>query len=82
MEVGKAVHEGSQFGMKTLHTVRYWLFAALFALVLVGLMIRSYPLLIALVIMAIILGVIGDKLESAPTEKFKQYNAQHHRLHH
>jgi hypothetical protein len=38
--------------------------------------------LIGCVVAAVILGVIGDKIESAPTEPFRKYNEKHHRHHH
>ncbi|MCF8564509.1 hypothetical protein LLE49_07075 [Alicyclobacillus tolerans] len=61
--------------------LRYFLFAALFAFVIIGLITRSYALLAAFIVVAIVLGVIADKLESAPTEPFKQNNQLHHRHH-
>lgn len=66
---------------KTL-AIRYILFGLLFALVIVGLIAHSYPLLIALVVAAIVLGVVGDKIENLPTEPFRKYNEKHHRHHH
>ena len=68
--------------MKSPHAIKYWLFTALFALVLLGLALKSYALLVVLVVVAVVLGIVGDKLESAPTEKFREYNEKHHRLHH
>lgn len=67
--------------MRSFQAIKYWLFAALFALVLIGLALQSYPLLVALVIIAIALGIVADKMESKPTEQFRDYNGKHHRLH-
>ncbi|MBX6352151.1 MAG: hypothetical protein IRZ10_02355 [Thermoflavifilum sp.] len=58
--------------------IRYVLFGLLFLLCIVGLCLKSYPLLGVLVILAIVLGVIGDKIENAPTEPFKRFNELHH----
>jgi hypothetical protein len=58
--------------------IRYFLFSLLFALCIVGLCLRSYPLLAVLVVLAILLGVVGDKIENRPTEPFKKFNALHH----
>lgn len=58
--------------------IRYILFGLLFALVVLGLILRSYALLAGLAVVAIILGVVGDKIENAPTEPFKQNNDIHH----
>lgn len=66
---------------KTL-AIRYLLFGLLFALVIVGLVSHVYPLLVGCIVAAIILGVIGDKIENAPTEPFRKYNELHHRHHH
>ncbi|MDQ0191228.1 hypothetical protein JI721_01235 [Alicyclobacillus cycloheptanicus] len=68
--------------MKKTMTIRYILFGVLFALVIAGLVSHSYPVLIGCVVAAVILGVIGDKIESAPTEPFRKYNEKHHRHHH
>ncbi|MCL6631722.1 MAG: hypothetical protein K6T63_03740 [Alicyclobacillus herbarius] len=59
----------------------YSLYALLFAFVLLGIVLHSYPLLIALVVIGIALAVLADKLENEPSEPFKRYNEQHHRLH-
>jgi hypothetical protein len=61
--------------------LRYFLFSAVFALVLIGLIAQSYPLLVGLAIVAIAMGVIADKLENQPTEPFKKYNELHHHGH-
>jgi hypothetical protein len=61
--------------------LRYILFSAVFALILLGLVIQSYPLLVVLAIVAIAIGVIADKLENQPTEPFKKYNELHHHGH-
>jgi hypothetical protein len=58
--------------------IRYILFGLLFALVVLGLILRSYALLAGLAVVAIILGVVGDKIENAPTDPFKQNNDIHH----
>ncbi|CAM3827184.1 hypothetical protein [Alicyclobacillus pomorum] len=58
--------------------LRYILFSAVFALVLLGLVAQSYPLLVVLAMVAIAIGVIADKLENQPTEPFKKYNELHH----
>jgi len=65
--------------MQRTRRIRYTLFALLFALVLVGLVLRSYPLLVVLVIVAIAFGIVGDKVENKPTEPYKKYNALHHK---
>ena len=67
--------------MRRTLAIRYILFGLLFALVVVGLILHSYPLLIVLVIAGLMLGVLGDKIENAPTEPYKQYNALHQRDH-
>lgn len=67
--------------MRKTRAIRYLLFGLLFALVIVGLVSHSYPLLVGCVIAAIILGVVGDKIESVPTEPFRKYNELHHRHH-
>lgn len=59
-------------------TIRYILFGLLFALVILGLILHSYPLLAILAVAAIILGVIGDRIENAPSEPYKNYNELHH----
>jgi CDP-diglyceride synthetase len=64
--------------MNRTRTLRYLLFGLLFALVVIGLILRSYPLLACLAVVAIILGVIGDRIENAPTEPYKQNNEIHH----
>lgn len=64
--------------MNRTRTLRYLLFGLLFALVVIGLILRSYPLLAGLAVVAIILGVIGDRIENAPTEPYKQNNEIHH----
>jgi hypothetical protein len=61
--------------------LRYILFSAVFALVLLGLVAQSYPLLVVLAMVAIAIGVIADKLENQPTEPFKKYNELHHHGH-
>lgn len=68
--------------MKKHMAVRYLLFGLLFALVIVGLVSHTYLLLVGCVVAAIILGVVGDKVENAPTEPFRKYNELHHRHHH
>ena len=65
--------------MNRTRKLRYTLFGLLFALVLLGMVLHSYPLLIVLVIAAIILGIIGDKIENGPTDAYRKYNALHHR---
>jgi CDP-diglyceride synthetase len=65
--------------MHRTRTIRYILFGLLFALVVVGLVLHSYALLATLAVVAIILGVIGDRIENAPTEPYKQNNEIHHR---
>lgn len=67
--------------MRTTRKLRYTIFALLFALVLLGLILHSYPLLAVLVIVAIALGIVGDRIENRPTEPYKQYNVQHHHYH-
>lgn len=65
--------------MQKTRTLRYTLFLLLFALVLVGLLLKSYPILVLLVIVAIGLGIFGDKVENKPTQPFEKYNAIHHK---
>ncbi|GMA49206.1 hypothetical protein GCM10025857_05630 [Alicyclobacillus contaminans] len=66
--------------MQATRKLRYILFSLMFALVLVGLVAHSYPLLIVLAIVAIALGVVGDRMENHPTEPFKRYNELHHHV--
>jgi hypothetical protein len=68
--------------MNNTRTLRYTLFGLLFALVVLGLILHSYALLIGLVIAGIVLGIVGDRIENAPTEPFKQLNELHHRKEH
>jgi hypothetical protein len=67
--------------MNKTRKLRYILFGALFAFVLVGLVLHSYLLLVVLVIAAIVLGIIGDRIENRPTDKFRKYNAIHEHKH-
>jgi hypothetical protein len=67
--------------MNKTRKVRYSIFSALFAFVLVGLALHSYPLLVAMVLAAIVLGIIGDRIENGPTDKYRKYNALHEHKH-
>jgi hypothetical protein len=67
--------------MNKTRKLRYTLFGALFALVLVGLILHSYALLVVCVVAAIVLGIIGDRIENGPTDQFRKYNAIHERKH-
>ncbi|MCL6593288.1 MAG: hypothetical protein K6T31_04880 [Alicyclobacillus sp.] len=60
-------------------TLLYTVFALAVALVIVALLCRSYTLLGVLPLVALVLAVIGEKWESAPTEPFKSVNQIHHR---
>ncbi|MCL6626174.1 hypothetical protein [Alicyclobacillus shizuokensis] len=62
--------------------VRYSLYALLFLFVILGVSLHSYPLLIALIVVGIALAVLADKMENAPSDPYKRFNDQHHRLHH
>lgn len=67
--------------MRSNRSLRYALFAFIFALVIVGLVIHSYPLLVTMIVLAIVVGVIADKIDNAPTEPFKHHNELHHHKH-
>jgi hypothetical protein len=67
--------------MNKTRRLRYTLFGALFALVLAGLILHSYSLLVVCVITAIVLGIIGDRIENKPTNQFRKYNAIHEHKH-
>jgi hypothetical protein len=68
--------------MQSARGMRYVLFGLIFAFVLIGLILHSYPLLVVMVITAIILAVFADKWENAPSEPYKHHNALHHKAHH
>lgn len=67
--------------MNKTRTLRYTLFGTLFALVLIGLILHSYSLLVVCVVTAIILGIIGDRIENGPTDPYRKYNAIHEHKH-
>jgi len=67
--------------MRRTQLTRFILFGLVFALVLVGLISHNYGFLVGAVILAIVVGVIADRIEKAPTEQFKKYNELHHRDH-
>ena len=67
--------------MNKTRKIRYFLFCTLFALVLVGLVLHSYTLLVVLVIAAIALGIVGDRIENGPTDQYRKYNAIHEHKH-
>lgn len=63
--------------MQKTRRLRYLIFLAMFAAVLVGLLAHSYIVLSVLVVLAILLGIVGDVIENKPTAPFKQYNELH-----
>lgn len=59
--------------------LRYVLFSLLFALVLVGIVVHNYIALASLMVCGIILAIVSDFIETAPTRPYKQYNHMHDR---
>lgn len=60
------------------HSLRYVLYAALFALILIGIILHSYSLLAVLAVVGIVLAVVGDRLENSNSEPYKENNRLHH----
>lgn len=61
--------------------IRYLLYSAIFAIVLVGLFIHSGAWLISLLLLAVLLGLLVDRVDNRRDEPFKKYNSKHHHLH-
>ena len=62
--------------------LRYGLFSVCFALTIAAVLVRPLVGLILCIVIAVILGSIGEWIETAPTRAYKKYNALHHRLLH
>lgn len=65
--------------MQNTRSLRYLLFACMFALVIVGIIMHSYVLLVALTICGLIIGIVGDFIENRPTNRYRTYNTMHDR---
>lgn len=58
--------------------LRFVLYAALFALVLIGFVSESYVVLVILALVGIVVAIIADRLENANSEPYKSNNRLHH----
>ncbi|PWI57734.1 hypothetical protein [Sulfoacidibacillus thermotolerans] len=58
-------------------TSRYVLYSLIFALALIGLIIKTQTILTTCLILAILIGVIADGFDNARDERFKKYNVKH-----